>query len=80
MDKCKKIHVGHKEEDYKCQKLSVDKWTEVEVANDVTGEVSLEDSCQGEQITEEKSEEKYLGDVISTDGRNLKNCKRNRNF
>ena len=30
-DKCKKMHVGHVTEDFKCQDLSLDKWTEVEV-------------------------------------------------
>jgi hypothetical protein len=74
-DKCKKLHVGHLCEEYKCQDLSVDKWTEVEVTNDETGEVEMEDHYAGEHIMEEKEEERYLGDVISTDGKNVKNIK-----
>ena len=35
--------MGHVQEDFKCQDLSVDQWKEVEVKNDVTGEVDLED-------------------------------------
>ena len=35
----------------------------------------IKDICDGIQIMEEKSEEKYLGDVISTDGKNIKNVK-----
>ena len=75
VEKCKKLHVGHKVEEFKCQALSVDKWTEVEVQNDVTGEVEVSDDWVGEHTMEEKNEEKYLGDVISTDGRNIKNIK-----
>ena len=74
-NKCKKMHVGHDNEDYKCQDLSVDRWSEVEVKNDETGEIEMKDIWDGEQVMEGKLEEKYLGDVISTDGRNLKNIK-----
>ena len=75
VNKCKKMHVGHDQLDYKCQDLSVDKWTEVEVKNDITGDVELKDTIDGEHIMEEKEDEKYLGDVISSDGRNIKNIK-----
>ena len=74
-NKCKKMHVGHDNEDYKCQDLSVDRWSEVEVKNYETGEIEMKDIWDGEQVMEGKLEEKYLGDVISTDGRNLKNIK-----
>ena len=73
--KCKKLHVGKVQEEYKCQNLSVDKWAEVEVKNDLTGEMEMKDIYDGEYTMEEKSEEKYLGDVISNDGRNIKNIK-----
>ena len=35
----------------------------------------IEDIDEGEEEMEVKMEEKYLGDVISTDGRNIKNVK-----
>ena len=73
--KCKKMHVGKDRVDYKCQDLSVDKWTEVEVQNDVSGMVDMRDIFDGEHLMEEKEDEKYLGDVIATDGRNMKNIK-----
>ena len=73
--KCKKLHVGHTNSDYKCQDLSVDKWSEVEISNDVTGELEFKDIYDGVHIMEETDEEKYLGDVISTDGSNIKNIK-----
>ena len=33
----------------------------------------IEDIYEGEEVMEDKESEKYLGDVISKDGRNLKN-------
>ena len=69
--KCKKIHIGKKCEDHKCQPLYVDSWEETE-END-NGNVDIKDVCLGEERMEETEEEKYLGDVISKDGRNLKN-------
>ena len=74
VDKCKKLHVGHVKHDFKCQDLAVEKWEEVEIMNDEND--CTEDQFVGEQIMEEKQEEKYLGDVIATDGRNLKNIQK----
>ena len=71
--KCKKMHIGKQCEEYKCQPLYVDSWKEVEKENVDTGILEIEDKFEGEEIMEEKSEEKYLGDLISKDGRNLKN-------
>ena len=47
--------------------MYVDSWEENEGEN-----YEVEDICVGEELMEEKDEEKYLGDVISKDGRNLK--------
>ena len=74
-NKCKKLHIGKQKEEYKCESLKVDNWQEVEIINDETGMQEIIDICNGEQVMEEKLEEKYLGDVISTDGRNIKNIK-----
>ena len=71
--KCKKLHIGKHRERFKCQTLKVDNWEEVEMIDDVTGIEEIKDVCNGESIMEEKEEEKYLGDVISTDGKNIKN-------
>ena len=73
--KCKKLHVGKYKEDFKCQALKIDDWKEVEIMNEETGVDDIADICDGEEIMEEKQEEKYLGDVISVDGRNIKNVK-----
>ena len=72
--KCKKLHVGRFCEDFKCQTLKVDTWKEVEFRDEETGVDEIEDVHIGEEIMEEKDEEKYE-DVISTDGKNIKNVK-----
>ena len=67
--KCKKIHVGKYCEQFKCQELSVDSWEEIEVKD------KLEDCWMGEEPIEEANEEKYIGDIIDKDGKNIKNIK-----
>ena len=73
--KCKKIHVGKICEQYKCQDLKVDKWEEIVTKNEETGIDEINDICNGYEIMEETTEDKYLGDVISADGKNIKNIK-----
>ena len=72
VDKCKKLHVGLVRREYKCQNLKIDKWEEIRIRNEENVEIA-EDIFVGEHIMEEKSEEKYLGDIITTDGKNIKN-------
>ena len=73
--KCKKMHIGKSHAEYKCQTMKVDNWKEVEVFNEETGIDEVEDICNDDYEMEEKSNEKYLGDIISVDGRNVKNIK-----
>ena len=73
--KCKKLHVGRECEEYKCQTLNIDDWKEVEIVYEESGIDEIEDSCEGVEEMEMKNEEKYLGDVLSTDGRNIKNVR-----
>ena len=72
-EKCKKMHIGKTLDEYKCQPLFVDKWVEKEVEDCDNGKIRVEDSCHGEDLMENKNDEKYLGDVVSKDGRNIKN-------
>ena len=74
-EKCKKMHIGKTCQNFKCQNLKVDEWKEVEVFNQDTGIDEIKDIIKGEKDMENKQEEKYLGDVISCDGRNIKNVK-----
>ena len=69
------MHIGKFCEEFKCQNLYVDKWEEVELKDDEIGITKIGDTVVGEELMEDKTEEKYLGDVISNDGRNIKNIK-----
>ena len=73
--KCKKLHVGKYSDEFKCQKISVDTWKELKVFNEEIGVDVMEDNYTREEYMEEKNEEKYLGDILSNDGRNIKNIK-----
>ena len=73
--KRKKLHIGKFCEGFKCADISVDCWEEMIVFNNEIGVDTLEENFVGEKELEEKTEEKYLGDIISNDGRNLKNIK-----
>ena len=46
---------------------------QLEVKDCDTGNIKVEDSCYGDEIMEERDSERYLGDVISKDGENIKN-------
>ena len=70
-DKCHKMHVGKKKINDVCPKLFVDGWEMKEVTDLETKVIDIE-FC-GSNLMEEVGEEKYLGDIISQDGRNLKN-------
>ena len=75
IQKCKKLHVGHTLIDFKCQELSLDRWREQAIKGDEENEIAFKDVFDGEEMIEQKDEEKYLGDVLSVDGKNLKNIK-----
>ena len=70
--KCKKMHIGKKHEEFRCHAIFVDKWEETE-ENNIVGKERIEDMCLGKVQMENSEEEKYLGDIINKDGRNLKN-------
>ena len=55
--------------------LYLDKWIEKEVEKDNTKEIIIEDICEEEEVMEETKMEKYLGHIISRDGRNINNIK-----
>ena len=75
INKCKKMHIGKEHQEYKCQPLFVDSWREIEKKNEKDGDIEINDEYIGEEVVEDISEEKYLGDIISSDGRNIKNIK-----
>ena len=72
--KCRKMHIGKIKEDFKCHPIFVDNWKEKDVRNE-TGKEVIEDIFVGKVMMEEAEDEKYLGDIISRDGKNIKNIK-----
>ena len=73
VDKCKKLHIGKNREDYKCKDLFVDGWKLKTVTNVATGENAIKETYEGPENIETTDSEKYLGDIISSDGKNTKN-------
>ena len=70
--KCFKMHIGKSHDEEVCPDLELDGW-EVKVVTEIdTKEVVMEDEYAGLHKMEEVSHDKYLGDIISSDGRNLK--------
>ena len=71
-DKCKKLHIGKTKEKFKCQDLFVGGWKMKNTKNVNTGvEETIETFEESEQI-EDVEQEKYLGDIISIDGKYTK--------
>ena len=75
VEKCKKLHVGKTSVEFKCQDLFLDKWTEIEIKEEESEETKYKDLYDGENIMEQKEEDRYLGDIISVDGKNIKNIR-----
>ena len=57
----------------KCQNLKIGEWKVKNVNNTETNELSREDTYNGETDITETEEEKYLGDIISKSGKNVRN-------
>ena len=71
-DKCKKMHVGKTQNKDICPDIYVDSWEE-ELGETVDGVKELKDKFCGKVLMEEVKEKKYLGDIISSDGKNETN-------
>ena len=70
-EKCHKLHFGCKHED--CPDLFIDTW-KIEVTEEYdTGRKDLKDKVDEEYKIESSEEERYLGDLITSDGKNTKN-------
>ena len=71
LSKCHKMHVGPTKAC--CPDLELDNWKVKNVEDIETGEKTLNDEFDGPKRLEESEVEKYLGDLISKDGSNIKN-------
>ena len=74
-----KMHVGKKCIKEICPELHVDGWTMKTVEEIETGLSKQVEEHSGLFTMEEVNTEKYLGDIISSDGKNLKNFINRRN-
>ena len=68
--KCHKMHVGSQR--CYCPQLTVDNWELKVVKHLDTGETEVVDELNGQHIMETSDQEKYLGDIISNNGKNKK--------
>ena len=77
--KCKRMHIGKTPKTIMCCELKIDGWREENVTCVETGTTQIKDSYEGGNILETSLGERYLGDIISADGKNDKNIMRRQN-
>ena len=70
--KCFKMHVGRTHIPEVCPDLVIDGWKMKEISEVETNSCGIEDEYDGLCDMETVDSEKYLGDIISNDGKNSK--------
>ena len=70
-NKCHQLHIGGKE--HLVPNLFIDNWEVKKVSETKTGVQNLEDVNSGDIKIERVESDTYLGDIISIDGKNMKN-------
>ena len=75
-EKCYKLHIGKKK--HLCPELHVDSWKLQKKDEKESGIKNLKDVFDGDFKMESKEDVKYLGDIITTDGTNVKNVESRR--
>ena len=77
--KCFVMRTNKDHEEFKNVELYVDGWKMKNVTNVETGERERKDTFEGDMEISHISEERYLGQIISSDGKNTKNIEKIRN-
>ena len=77
--KCVKLHVGRQCNPSLCKDLYVDSWNLEVVTDPETGKYFQKESFDGPVKMATKTEQKYLGDIISIDGKQTKNVQARKN-
>ena len=77
--KCIKMHIGKEKSEILCKDLFVGEWKDEVVEDSETDGYKMKEHFSGNVKMEEKKEQKYLGDVLSSDGTHLKNIQERRN-
>ena len=77
--KCVKLHAGKSRSHFICKDQKVDSWRVKVETNPVTGDIHQSEVYAGEEVMENKGEQLYLGDVITSNGKCDKNIQRRKN-
>ena len=77
--KCVKLHFGKTCSETLCKDLYVDGWKQEVLTDPKTGKYYKSEYFGGPEKMAVKSEQTYLGDLISTDGRQTKNVQVRKN-
>ena len=77
--KCVKLHIGKTCNEDICKDLYVDGWKQEVVTEPVSGKTVQTEYFGGPEKMSVKTEQTYLGDVISSDGRQTKNVQARKN-
>ena len=72
LEKRKKMHIGKSHEQLTCPKIHIDGWKEKAVNYIETGNMEISDICEEDALLQMSQQEKYLGDIISEDGKTQK--------
>ena len=74
--KCVKLHAGKTRSHFICKDQKVDSWKVKVETNPVTGDSYQSEVYTGQEVMENKGEQLYLGDVITSNGKCDKNIQR----
>ena len=77
-EKCVKMHIGKECNKIMCSNMTVDAWKE-ELQIGEEGKKVLKDKFVGRELMKNVDEKAYLGDIVSKDGKNVKNIKNRTN-
>ena len=75
-EKCQLMYVGKNIQEHKKIELYVDGWKMQEVQDELTGDLMCKETFDGEHELDVSNVEKYLGQILSNDGSNVKNVAR----
>ena len=77
--KCIKMHIGKTNSETLCQELYVGEWKNEMQYDPQTGESKMNEYFAGNVKMQTTKEQKYLGDILSSDGTHTKNVQERRN-
>ena len=77
--KCIKMHIGRANSKTLCNDLFVGEWKNEVVSDPQSGGYKMSEYFNGNVKMEESHEQKYLGDILSSDGTHTKNVQDRRN-